>query len=90
MALVEAGKIRPVIGGTYKLAQTAEAIACVAGGHVRGTLVISVSRPSTATVDASNAHIAQSAVLSGVGIGLGRALRAGRSRGAADLTRDSP
>jgi NADPH:quinone reductase-like Zn-dependent oxidoreductase len=43
--LVEAGKISPVIGGTYPLGQTAEAISHVAGGHARGTLVITM-RPS--------------------------------------------
>jgi NADPH:quinone reductase-like Zn-dependent oxidoreductase len=46
--LVEAGKVTPVIGGTYGLAQTAEAIGHVAGGHARGTLVIAVSPPSNA------------------------------------------
>ena len=49
-ALVEAGKITPVIGGTYSLSETAEAIAHVAGGHVSGTLVIAVVeslRPGT-------------------------------------------
>jgi len=40
--LVEDGKVTPVIGGTYPLAQTAEAIKHVAGGHARGTLVIAV------------------------------------------------
>jgi NADPH:quinone reductase-like Zn-dependent oxidoreductase len=40
--LVEAGKVMPVIGGTYPLAQTAEAIGHVATGHARGTLVIAV------------------------------------------------
>ena len=40
--LVEAGKITPVIGGTYALNQTAEAIGHVAAGHARGTLVIAV------------------------------------------------
>ena len=34
--LVEAGKVAPVIGGTYPLDQTAEAIAHVAAGHARG------------------------------------------------------
>jgi NADPH:quinone reductase-like Zn-dependent oxidoreductase len=46
--LVEAGKVTPVIGGTYPLNQTAEAIGHVAAGHARGTLVIAVSRPSSA------------------------------------------
>jgi NADPH:quinone reductase-like Zn-dependent oxidoreductase len=40
--LVEAGQVRPVIGGTYPLSQTAEAISQVAAGHARGTLVIAV------------------------------------------------
>jgi NADPH:quinone reductase-like Zn-dependent oxidoreductase len=49
-ALVEAGKVTPVIGGTYPLGHTAEAIGHVAAGHARGTLVIAVSRPSNAGV----------------------------------------
>ena len=40
--LVEAGKVTPVIGGTYSLDRTADAISHVAAGHARGTLVISV------------------------------------------------
>jgi NADPH:quinone reductase-like Zn-dependent oxidoreductase len=40
--LVEAGKVRPVIGGTYPLGRTADAISDVAAGHARGTLVISI------------------------------------------------
>jgi NADPH:quinone reductase-like Zn-dependent oxidoreductase len=45
--LVEAGKVTPVIGGTYPLRQTADAIGQVAAGHARGTLVISLaSRPT--------------------------------------------
>jgi NADPH:quinone reductase-like Zn-dependent oxidoreductase len=48
--LVEAGKVTPVIAGTYPLAQTAEAIGHVAAGHARGTVVIAVSRPSHADV----------------------------------------
>ena len=46
--LVDAGKVTPVIGGTYPLGQTAEAIRQVAGGHARGTLVIAVARPPSA------------------------------------------
>jgi len=42
MELVEAGKVTPVIGRTYALDQTAEAISHVAAGHARGTLVIAV------------------------------------------------
>jgi NADPH:quinone reductase-like Zn-dependent oxidoreductase len=45
--LVEAGKVTPVIDGTYPLAQTAQAIAHVAAGHARGTVVISVALQST-------------------------------------------
>jgi NADPH:quinone reductase-like Zn-dependent oxidoreductase len=41
--LVEAGKVTPVIGGTYPLGRVAEAIGHVATGHARGTLVIAVS-----------------------------------------------
>jgi len=41
-ALVEAGKVRPVIDRTYPLIQTPEAIDHVAAGHARGTVVISV------------------------------------------------
>ena len=48
--LVEAGTVTPVIGGTYALGQTAEAIGQVAGGHARGTLVIGMSRPPNADV----------------------------------------
>jgi NADPH:quinone reductase-like Zn-dependent oxidoreductase len=48
--LVEAGKVTPVIGGTYPLRQTAEAIRHVAAGHARGTLVITVAAPPTTAV----------------------------------------
>jgi NADPH:quinone reductase-like Zn-dependent oxidoreductase len=58
-ALVEAGKVTPVIGGTYPLDRTADAIARVAGGHARGTLVITVpGQPD----DAPGADSAVSAV----------------------------
>jgi NADPH:quinone reductase-like Zn-dependent oxidoreductase len=40
--LVEAGKVTPVIGGTYPLSETAAAIGQVGAGHARGTLVITV------------------------------------------------
>lgn len=40
--LVEAGKITPVIDGTYPLSQTSEAIEHVAEGHARGTVVITM------------------------------------------------
>jgi NADPH:quinone reductase-like Zn-dependent oxidoreductase len=40
--LVEAGKVTPVIDGTYPLSETPKAIARVATGRARGTLVIAV------------------------------------------------
>jgi NADPH:quinone reductase-like Zn-dependent oxidoreductase len=46
-ALVEAGKVTPVIGGTYPLERTPAAIEHVAQGHARGTVVISMSPAST-------------------------------------------
>jgi NADPH:quinone reductase-like Zn-dependent oxidoreductase len=48
--LVEAGKVTPVIGGTYPLAETATAIGHVAAGHARGTVVIAVTRPTNPDV----------------------------------------
>jgi NADPH:quinone reductase-like Zn-dependent oxidoreductase len=44
--LVEAGKIAPVIDRTYPLDETRQAIAHVAAGHARGTVVISLALPS--------------------------------------------
>ncbi|HVA87938.1 MAG TPA: NAD(P)-dependent alcohol dehydrogenase [Candidatus Saccharimonadales bacterium] len=41
--LVEAGSITPVVDGTYPLRETPRAIAQVAAGHARGTVVIAVS-----------------------------------------------
>jgi NADPH:quinone reductase-like Zn-dependent oxidoreductase len=38
--LIEAGKVKPVIDGTYPLGETGEAIGHVGGGHARGTVVI--------------------------------------------------
>ena len=40
--LVEAGKVTPVIDGTYSLRETPRAIGHVAAGHARGTVVIAV------------------------------------------------
>ena len=40
--LVEAGKVTPVIDGTYPLSETPKAIRRVASGHARGTIVIDV------------------------------------------------
>ena len=50
-ALVEAGKVTPVIGGTYPLSRTAEAINHVATGHARGTLVIALGSTSPVRVE---------------------------------------
>jgi NADPH:quinone reductase-like Zn-dependent oxidoreductase len=44
--LVEAGKITPVIDGTYPLRETPRAIGHVAAGHARGTVVIAID-PAT-------------------------------------------
>jgi NADPH:quinone reductase-like Zn-dependent oxidoreductase len=49
--LVEAGVVRPVIDRAYPLAETPDAIAHVATGHARGTVVIAVAEPGS-TVDA--------------------------------------
>ena len=40
--LVEAGKVTPVIDGTYLLSETPAAIRHVAAGHARGTVVIAI------------------------------------------------
>jgi NADPH:quinone reductase-like Zn-dependent oxidoreductase len=45
--LVEAGKVTPVIDGTYPLRETPTAIGQVAAGHARGTVVIALD-PGTA------------------------------------------
>jgi NADPH:quinone reductase-like Zn-dependent oxidoreductase len=66
-ALVEAGKITPVIDSTYPLHETAKAIGRVAGARTRGTIVIVVPGapaatsvgPTRATADASVARPAQ-------------------------------
>ena len=44
--LVEAGRITPVIDGTYPLDETPTAIRRVATGHARGTVVIDVGSPA--------------------------------------------
>ena len=48
-ALVEAGKISPVIDSTYPLHETAQAISRVSGGHTRGTIVIAMPEAPTAS-----------------------------------------
>ncbi len=40
--LIEAGKVTPVIDGTYPLSRMGEAIGQVGKGHSRGTVVISI------------------------------------------------
>jgi NADPH:quinone reductase-like Zn-dependent oxidoreductase len=42
-ALVEAGAVTPVIDRTFALRETPQAIAHVAGGHARGTAVLSIA-----------------------------------------------
>jgi NADPH:quinone reductase-like Zn-dependent oxidoreductase len=44
--LIDAGKLAPVVGRTYPLAETAAAIDEVAAGHARGKLVIDITQRS--------------------------------------------
>jgi len=44
--LVEAGKLKPVVGGTYPLVETPAAIGRVSSGHARGTLVVAMPSPA--------------------------------------------
>ncbi len=46
--LVEAGKLKPVIDRRYPLRSTADAIGHVAGGHARGTVVLTIGDASMA------------------------------------------
>ena len=48
--LVEAGKVTPVIDGTYSLSKTPGAMGHVGAGHARGTVVIAVPEPSVGPV----------------------------------------
>ncbi len=50
--LIEAGKVTPVIDGTYPLRETPRAIAHVAAGHARGTVVIAVSSTASREIAA--------------------------------------
>jgi NADPH:quinone reductase-like Zn-dependent oxidoreductase len=40
--LIEAGKVTPVIGRTYRLSETPQAVDHVGRGHARGKVVITV------------------------------------------------
>jgi NADPH:quinone reductase-like Zn-dependent oxidoreductase len=59
--LVEAGAVTPVIDGTYPLSATPQAIAHVAEGHARGTVVITVSPPPLALVASADSPTPASA-----------------------------
>ena len=48
--LVQAGKVTPVIDGTYPLDETADAMGHVGAGHARGTVIISIAAPSVAAM----------------------------------------
>ena len=52
--LIEAGKITPVIDGTYSLSETPRAIGHVGDGHAQGTVVISVPQPPIDAVASAN------------------------------------
>jgi NADPH:quinone reductase-like Zn-dependent oxidoreductase len=55
--LVEAGKVTPVIDGTYPLAETRNAIERVATGRARGTIVVSVlTSPASASPSSESAR----------------------------------
>jgi NADPH:quinone reductase-like Zn-dependent oxidoreductase len=55
--LVEAGKVTPVIDGTYPLAKTRDAIARVATGRARGTIVVSIfGSPQAAALGSEGAR----------------------------------
>jgi NADPH:quinone reductase-like Zn-dependent oxidoreductase len=41
-ALIEAGKVTPLIGQTYRLQEAARAVSRIAGGHARGTSVLTL------------------------------------------------
>ena len=42
-ALVEEGKLRPVVDRTYPLAETAEGLRLVEQGHARGKAIVTVA-----------------------------------------------
>lgn len=53
--LVQAGEVRPLIDRAFPLAQTADAVRYLAGGHARGKIAIAVSSSEDAPRDASAA-----------------------------------
>jgi NADPH:quinone reductase-like Zn-dependent oxidoreductase len=59
--LAEAGKIKPVIDGTYSLSETPKAIARVATGRARGTIVITVLDAQAAVGSADKQPVAVAA-----------------------------
>lgn len=56
--LIESGKVTPVIDSTLSLDQTPLAIARVAGGHTRGTIVIAVATRDREPVAVDHPHAA--------------------------------
>jgi NADPH:quinone reductase-like Zn-dependent oxidoreductase len=60
--LVEAGKVTPVIDGTIPLARTREAIARVASGHARGTIVVQVLESPDPAAAASSVTLGEAPV----------------------------
>jgi NADPH:quinone reductase-like Zn-dependent oxidoreductase len=60
--LVEAGKITPVIDGTFTLARTREAIARVATARARGTIVVSILESPEAAPASSEGTLTEAPV----------------------------
>jgi NADPH:quinone reductase-like Zn-dependent oxidoreductase len=59
-ALVEAGKVRPIIEKVYPLEQVADAHRKSETGHVRGKLVIKIAEEASVGVMKSSVHELQS------------------------------
>jgi NADPH:quinone reductase-like Zn-dependent oxidoreductase len=59
-ALVEAGRVRPIIDKVYPLEQVAEAHRKSETGHARGKLVIKIAEEASVAVKKSSAHELQS------------------------------
>jgi len=60
--LVEAGKVTPVIDSTFPLARTRDAIARVATGRARGTIVVSIVGSSKAAAAGSEGTLTEAPV----------------------------